>query len=95
MESVHDELYWSEGGEAGEYAVREGDWKLYIDEDTYELYNLRDDIGESTDLSGAYPERVRSMRQKFEAWMNEMVDASGDQLDDRLWGTASSPVPGE
>jgi arylsulfatase A-like enzyme len=87
VESVHDALYWSEGGEAGEYAVREGDWKLYIDEDIYELYNLRDDISESTDLSGTYPERVSSMRQKFLAWMNEMVDASGDQLDDRLWST--------
>lgn len=91
VDNIHDELCWSEGGTSGEYSIRQGDWKLYIDEDVYELYNLRDDIGESTDLSAVEPGRVRSMRQDFFAWMNEMVNASGDNLDDRLWTTTSTP----
>jgi arylsulfatase A-like enzyme len=95
VEGVHDALYWSEGGEAGEYAVRQGDWKLYIDEDVYELYNLRDDIGETNDLAALYPEKVRSMRQAFFAWLTEMVHASGDRLDERLWSTTTPPDAGK
>ena len=93
--AVHDALCWSEGGESGEYSIRQGDWKLYIDEDVYELYNLAADIGETSELSATYPEKVREMRQQFFAWMSGMVDASGDVLSNRLWSTTTPPVPGE
>jgi arylsulfatase A-like enzyme len=85
VDSIHESLCWSEGGDTGEYAIRQGDWKLYIDEDVYELYNLRDDIGETNDLSALYPDRLRAMRQDFFAWMSEMTDDAGDDIDERLW----------
>jgi hypothetical protein len=93
VENIHDALCWSEGGVAGEYSIRQGDRKLYIDENVYELYNLADDIGESNDLSNVNPDKVRELRQKFFAWMSEMVAASGDVLDDRLWSYTTPPNP--
>jgi len=94
VDQVHERLCWSEGGDSGEYSIRQGDWKLYIDQDVYELYNLAADIGESNELSDTYPDQVCSMRQAFFAWMSEMVEAAGDDIDVRLWGTTSAPDPG-
>ncbi len=58
---------FSEYSPAGAW-VRQGDWKLievfYISDiwqKRYLLYNLKDDVGETTDLSGQYPERVAQM----------------------------------
>ena len=49
-------------------AVRQGDWKLIrvfhdaADQNhRYELYNLRDDVGERNNLAAQYPERARQM----------------------------------
>lgn len=91
VNSLHDRFCWSEGGESGEYSIRQGDWKLYIDEDVYELYNLAADIGETNDLSATDPDKIREMRQHFFDWMSEMTDAAGDDLDSRLWSTTSTP----
>jgi arylsulfatase A-like enzyme len=48
--------------------IRQGDWKLievfWVSDlwpDQYMLYNLREDIGETTNLASKYPERVQSM----------------------------------
>lgn len=63
----HEHLYWEFPGYGGQQAVRMGPWKgvrqnmlragnpepLRI-----ELYNLRDDIGESKDLAARHPEMV-------------------------------------
>ncbi len=50
--------------------VRQGDWKLIevFDPSTsfpngYELYNLRDDMGETKNLVDKYPERVEAMKK--------------------------------
>ncbi len=52
--------------------LREGDWKLIRffasganGEDRYELYNLREDIGETRDRSAEEPQRVRVMAEKL------------------------------
>lgn len=97
VNNLHTSLCWSEGGGSGEYSIRMGDWKLYIDEDQYELYNLKDDIGEANDLASSEPEKLRELRQAFYAWMDEMTSASGDHIDERLWsyGQSSVPVAGE
>jgi len=59
-------------------SVRQGDWKLirifYDSSDQshrYELYNLRDDVGERVNLAGQYPERVQQMDQMIEAFLND------------------------
>ncbi|MFP4383359.1 MAG: sulfatase [Spirochaetia bacterium] len=45
-------------------AVRSGSWKLFVSrnrESVLELYNLEDDIGETTDVSDANPEKVKEL----------------------------------
>lgn len=58
--------------------VREGDWKLIRlynanddRSDRFELYNLRDDLGETRDLSAQQPERVRSLRAKLDGFLRD------------------------
>ena len=74
-------LYWhyphysNQGGIPGG-AIRVGNYKLF---ENYEngkvsLYNLKEDIGESNDLSSNEPKRVKDMRDRLHAWYKE-VDA--------------------
>ena len=37
----------------------------------YRLYNLAEDLGETTDLSSQYPERVASLDKKIEEYLAE------------------------
>lgn len=53
----HDYLYW-EFHETDQIGVREGDWKLVVVKGEPRLYNLADDIGETTDLAAEYPNVV-------------------------------------
>lgn len=50
--------------------IRHGDWKLheYFESGDLELYNLRADIGETTDLSAAEPARTEQLHQRLKAW---------------------------
>jgi hypothetical protein len=50
--------------------MREGEWKLIEHYDTgrAELYDLKNDVGEATDLATREPERVRTMKGKLAAW---------------------------
>ena len=53
-------LYYNNSG--GQLVgIRRGPWKLMIEKD--ELYNLRDDIGETTDLADANVELVQELKQ--------------------------------
>ena len=36
------------------------------------LFNLKDDVGETTDLSSSHPERVKNMTALYDAWRAEM-----------------------
>jgi arylsulfatase A-like enzyme len=51
-------------------AVRAGDWKLieFFETGKAELYNLKDDIGEKTDLSAKNPEKAKELRDMLTAW---------------------------
>lgn len=68
-------LYWhfpnytNQGGRpAG--AVRDGDWKLVeqYEDNSLELYNLKDDIGETKNLASAEPARTAELSAKLKAW---------------------------
>jgi len=59
-------------------AIREGEWKLisplkvmqFLEDGgtgEWELYNLKDDIGETRNLAGQYPERVERLKRLLEA----------------------------
>jgi len=73
-----DALYWhyphysNQGGIPGA-AIRMGDWKLIerFEDGSTRLYNLKEDLGEKTDLTTEHPERVASMRQKLHQWYQE------------------------
>ena len=63
----HDYLYWEFHERGGRLAVRKGDWKAVkynvLKESTrpLELYNLKEDIGETNNLADQYPEIVKEM----------------------------------
>ncbi|WP_298861217.1 sulfatase [uncultured Gimesia sp.] len=73
-----DALYWhyphysNQGGIPGG-AIRMGNWKLIerFEDGSTRLYNLKEDLGEKTDLTEKHPERVASMRQKLHRWYQE------------------------
>ena len=55
-----DFLYW-EFHETDQIGVRKGDWKLITVGGKPRLYNLKDDISETTDIAADYPEVVNEM----------------------------------
>lgn len=76
---ARDALYWhyphysNQGGFPGG-AIRVGDWKLVenYENGAVELYNLKQDVGEKTDLAASEPVRVRDLRAKLHAWYREV-----------------------
>ncbi len=57
-------------------AMRDGDWRFLIhyEDMDIEVYNLKNDIGERTNLAGSMPEKTGELREKFFKWI-ESVDA--------------------
>ena len=55
-------------------AMRQGDWKLIelFEDGSLELYNLRADLGETTNLASKYPDRAKSMHAALKAWRKEV-----------------------
>jgi arylsulfatase A-like enzyme len=66
----HQALYWRFGEQS---AIRMGDWKMLRFQGRAEMYNLRDDIGESKDLAGSNPEKLRELESAWNAWNAQMV----------------------
>ncbi len=54
--------------------IRAGDWKLirWYDRETFELYNLREDISEANDLSDKMPEKVIELNAELETWLKSI-----------------------
>lgn len=72
---VERALFWRIATESRQQrAVRRGDWKLLIDGDDLLLFNLRDDIGERSDLASQRPDLVRQLLPLVLAWEKD-VDA--------------------
>ena len=74
-----DAIYWHyphyHGGGATPYgAIRERDWKLieFFEDMHVELYNLRDDQAETTDLAEKMPDKANELRQKLHAWRDRV-----------------------
>jgi arylsulfatase A-like enzyme len=51
-------------------AIRAGDWKLheFFEDGRIELYNLRDDLSQKTNLAERMPEKVKELHGKLVAW---------------------------
>jgi arylsulfatase len=61
-------LYWAYGGN---WAIRDGDWKLVRDgkrAGPAELYDMAADPVETRDLAGTHPDRAAAMERQWRAW---------------------------
>ena len=62
----HEMLFWRFGDQM---AARKGDWKMVrYDTTGTHLYNLKDDVGESTNLAASQPQVLREMQDAWNAW---------------------------
>ena len=54
-------------------AIRAGDYKLieWYEDNSIELYNLKDDIGEKNDLAGRMPKKAAELRRMLHRWLKE------------------------
>jgi hypothetical protein len=77
-------------------AIHAGDFKLleFFETGAVELYNLREDTGESRNLAGQSPEQVRELRAKLVAW-REGIGAAMPTMktDAELKAAAAAPAP--
>ncbi len=53
--------------------IRKGDWKLiqFFEDDSIQLYNLKNDLGEQSDLSSAEAQRAQAMLMELKAWQKK------------------------
>ena len=70
-----DAIYWHyphyhPGGATPYGAIRAGDFRLveFYEDNRVELYNLKDDIGESKDLAAIMPEKTAALRGQLHEW---------------------------
>lgn len=72
----HYPHYSPQGGKPAS-AIRSGDWKLIKNYETnqVELYNLKDDIGETNNRSEIEVELTQQLEKELEVWLSE-IDAS-------------------
>jgi arylsulfatase A-like enzyme len=73
----HEALYWRFGEQ---WAIRKGNWKLVVNridgtKKDAALYNLKDDIGETTDVAAKHPEMKAELLADWKAWNAEQVEA--------------------
>jgi len=72
-QQAHEYLYWELNERGGRRAIRMGDWKAVQynlagdPQGPVELYNLKDDIGETNDLAAEQPELVAKLTAKMNA----------------------------
>lgn len=66
-QAEHDWLYWEFHEKNGRQAVRKGDWKAVRYDVSkggkIQLFNLAEDLGETTDLAASHPEMVKEFEQ--------------------------------
>ncbi len=55
-------------------AIRQGDWKLidFFDTGEKELYNLKDDLGETSNLIDRFPEKAKQLQLLLDKWQNDV-----------------------
>ncbi|PQO39406.1 arylsulfatase [Blastopirellula marina] len=101
-EAPHDTLYWRMALRGA--AIREGDWKLLLPASQLpQLYNLKDDIGETTNLIQDQPETAARLLGKLVRWEGTLErnplfisDPNWSQYNKRLYDKTFSleqPLP--
>ncbi len=73
-EPPHTVLYWRFGEQ---WAIRKGDFKLGANAvdgvKNVKLYNLKDDIGEASDLKEKMPEKAKELQADWDKWSSEQM----------------------
>jgi len=75
-----DGIYWhfphysNHGMQSPGGAIRSGDYKLleYFENNTVQLFNLREDIGEQNDLAVAEPKKAAELQTMLQVWRKEV-----------------------
>ena len=70
-DAPHQSLYWRFGKQR---AVRSGDWKLVEAGNGPQLFNLKEDIGEQTDLAEKQPEKLKELETLYAAWNKDNIE---------------------
>ena len=78
-EILHDEMYWSSAGLKGKWAIRSGPWKLVVEKNRTELFDLEKDPSETTDLALTNPKMVSKLTNNYYAWLDEMAEPLSKQ----------------
>ena len=70
----HFPHYSNHGMQSPGGAIRCGDYKLleYFENNTIQLFNLRDDLGEQHDLSEEQPQLAKELQSKLHQWRFEI-----------------------
>ncbi len=77
----HDQLFWRAGAK---HAARVGNWKLVQERgNEVELFNLKDDIGEKTNLAAREPVKLKELQAAYAAWDKQMMPAQWRRQDAR------------
>jgi len=53
--------------------VIDGEWKLhwYFEDRAYELYNLKEDIGETKNVANVFPDQLQALQEKLKQWIED------------------------
>ena len=70
----HFPHYSNHGTQSPGGAIRRGDYKLldYFENDTVQLFNLKDDPGEQKDLAGSQPKKAERLLKMLKAWRKQV-----------------------
>jgi len=92
----HFPHYSNHGAQSPGGAVRFGDYKLieYYENNTVQLFNIKNDPGEQNDLAKAEPEKVKQLRDLLHNWRKE-VGAKMPVLNPKYNPLAKWPGNGE
>ncbi len=72
-------LFWDYNGHQ---AVRQGNWKLVVNEEEKPLlFQLDEDLGEESNLADREPDRVEALRKALEDWKADVADGATEQPD--------------
>lgn len=89
----HDFLCWRAGAQ---HAIRMGDWKLVHSprEDAAQLFNLKTDLSETTDLATKEPAKFEELAAKFADWEKGTIPAKWIRQDQRNATEGGAPKTG-
>ena len=92
----HFPQYSNHGMQSPGGAVRFGDYKLleYFENNTVQLFNLREDVGERNDLSQIEPEIREELKALLQSWredVNAQMPPSNSDYDPSQYPHAASP----